>query len=198
MQPTADDGDIPANPFSSPDQAQARSPSFAQPPSQNQNQPQAVVVPLQQQQQQPQFTPQFDPPPAQADDFYYDGDKPPPAQTFNPFSGVGTGPMDTQMNAQMNSTAVPGYVPGPAPTTWWQKIGACMSLNTYAAFFDIDTIDIINRIKGAVMFFYIPDKFRVEIIGVERNEAANIKGPDLYGPYWLTMTMIFLLAVSCL
>ena len=43
---------------------------------------------------------------------------------------------------------------------------------------------------------YLPDKFRVQVIGVERN--ATTKGPDLYGPLWITMTLVFFLAVSIL
>jgi hypothetical protein len=83
-----------------------------------------------------------------------------------------------------------------APTS--SRISACISctrMDTYRNYFDMDTIDIQNRIKNSILMCYMPDKFRVAVIGAERNDAT--KGPDLYGPLWITMTLVFLLAVSC-
>ena len=62
------------------------------------------------------------------------------------------------------------------------------------AYFDVDTADISARIQGAVLLFYQPDKFRTEVVGASRTET--LKGPDLYGPLWITMTLVFFVAVS--
>jgi hypothetical protein len=82
----------------------------------------------------------------------------------------------------------------PIPTSRWGACLACLSISSYKAYFDIDTADIQNRIKCAAQYFYLPDKFRSEVVGVERTD--NLKGADLYGPLWITMTLVFLLAVS--
>ena len=73
-------------------------------------------------------------------------------------------------------------------------------MQTYAQFFDVDTVDIKTRLMGALLHFYQPDYFRTNVIGVERSTnveqgGAGLKGPDLYGPWWITMTVVFSLAV---
>ena len=48
--------------------------------------------------------------------------------------------------------------------------------------------------KSSMLDFYKPDYFRSEVIGTHK--AGSLKGPDLYGPFWITMTLIFFVAVS--
>ena len=71
---------------------------------------------------------------------------------------------------------------------------SCLTLDTYKAYFDIDTEDVVLRLKSALLLFYLPDRFRSEVVGVVRDD--NHKGPDLYGPLWVTMTLVFFVAVS--
>ena len=66
----------------------------------------------------------------------------------------------------------------------------CCSFETYAQYFNVDTDDIVNRVVGAIKFANIPDHFRNTILNQEG------KGPDLYGPTWITMTLVFFVAVS--
>lgn len=73
---------------------------------------------------------------------------------------------------------------------------SCCDIQTYKRYFDVDTSDISSRIAGALMYFYIPDKFRNDILGMAPKEGVMGKGPDLYGPFWITMTLIFSVAVS--
>lgn len=80
-----------------------------------------------------------------------------------------------------------------APATRWAACMSCFSMQTYLAYFDVDTVDIQNRLKYSVLYFYQPDKFRAEVVGACRTES--LKGPDLYGPLWITMTFVFFLAV---
>ena len=70
---------------------------------------------------------------------------------------------------------------------------SCFRMTTYAAYFDVDTIDVRDRLRGSVVLFYLPDKFRSEVVGPCRTES--LKGPDLYGPLWITMTLVFFVAV---
>ena len=69
----------------------------------------------------------------------------------------------------------------------------CMSMDTYRSYFDIDAEDIYNRMKGVFIHFYKPEHFRNNIVGAQK--TGDLKGPDLYGPFWLTMTLIFFLGV---
>jgi len=100
-----------------------------------------------------------------------------------------TGMMDTKNAPDVSDPAIIA-----APTSRLEACIACTRMDTYRSYFDIDTIDIQNRIKSSVLMCYLPDKFRVQVIGVERN--ATTKGPDLYGPLWITMTLVFFLAFT--
>jgi hypothetical protein len=82
----------------------------------------------------------------------------------------------------------------PASQSWW---GACVSfvtLDSYKIYFNIDADDIVKRIKAVMIDFYKPEHFRNNVMGVETTDS--LKGPDLYGPFWLTMTLIFFIGVS--
>ena len=157
-------------------------------------QPQQTAPPPQQQQQQQQFTnvqqppqQQFQPQPDQ-----FQNNFPPPQQqarqpvnNMNMAGGGLSGPMDSN-NQGLNQPQ--------APTS---RLGACMmclSLDSYRAYFDIDAEDIVIRIKSAVLDCYKPEHFRNNVVGV--NKTDSLKGPDLYGPFWITMTLIFFVAVS--
>ena len=96
-------------------------------------------------------------------------------------------------NNNQNATSLAPAV-GAAPTSRLQACFACFRIDTYRSYFDMDTIDIQNRVKNSLLMCFMPDKFRVQVVGVERNDTT--KGPDLYGPLWITMTLIFFLAVS--
>ncbi|GAQ81537.1 hypothetical protein KFL_000830190 [Klebsormidium nitens] len=60
--------------------------------------------------------------------------------------------------------------------------GSMFSINYYRPYFDVDTVDVLGRIKDS--FIPISGDF------VEKN-AAN---PDLYGPFWICTTLIFVTA----
>jgi hypothetical protein len=59
-----------------------------------------------------------------------------------------------------------------------------MSLSFYSSFFEIDTDEILRRLKACVT--YSQTKFF--------EEDLNGAGPDFYGPFWATTTLIFALA----
>lgn len=70
----------------------------------------------------------------------------------------------------------------------------CLSMDAYKAYFDIDADDIVKRFRGVFLHFYKPEHFRNNVMGpMKTNE---LKGPDLYGPFWITTTLIFFIGVT--
>jgi len=59
------------------------------------------------------------------------------------------------------------------------------SISYYQPLFDVDTLQVLNRIKGALL--PRPKGAFFEVI------AAN---PDLYGPFWISTTLIFTMAIT--
>mmetsp|Transcript_75923 Transcript_75923/g.114336 ORF Transcript_75923/g.114336 Transcript_75923/m.114336 type:complete len:331 (+) Transcript_75923:85-1077(+) len=137
-------------------------------------------------QQQQQFQPQSDPfapqPPVQ-NNF---PQQPPVQSNFAPPSG----PMDNMAPQQQPQL---GMQPMPS-RSWWGNCMACLTLEAYKAYFDIEAEDILARMKGVVLHFYKPEYFRNNVIGA--GTANGLKGPDLYGPFWITMTLIFFIGVT--
>ncbi|KAG7355483.1 hypothetical protein IV203_000169 [Nitzschia inconspicua] len=80
------------------------------------------------------------------------------------------------------------------PTSWWGNILMCLNLDSYKMYFDIDADDIVTRIRAVILHFYKPEHFRNNVVGPVK--TAELKGPDLYGPFWITMTLIFILGVT--
>jgi hypothetical protein len=70
----------------------------------------------------------------------------------------------------------------------------CCTVEAYAPYFDVDTEDVVGRLKSSLFQFYKPDHFRTSLVGDVPTET--LKGPDLYGPVWIVMTLIFVLAVT--
>ena len=61
-------------------------------------------------------------------------------------------------------------------------------------YFDIDADDIVKRVRGVILHFYKPEHFRNNVMGPTKTN--ELKGPDLYGPFWITMSLIFFIGVS--
>jgi hypothetical protein len=152
---------------------------------------------------------------------------PPPAPTAQPVHYL-SGTMDQQQSMAATSSSYGGtnYAPNPnynnpnynnpnnqqdntTPTgsssfLSWVCCMSCLRLETYQVYFDMDTNDITARLKAALIDFYRPDYFRLQIVGdpnVPSDDGTNDstllhKGPDLYGPMWISMTLVFCLAVT--
>lgn len=89
-------------------------------------------------------------------------------------------------------------------------LNMCCNFQTATELFDVDTVDVTARIKSAATQFFLPDRFRNTTIGtnIAKNTAnnegvksnhhrpSNEKGPDLYGPFWIAMTLVFVLSVT--
>ena len=158
-------------------------------------------APTMQQQQSPPLTQQQQPmmaPMSHGDPFAPQpavGGMPPMSNNFPP----PTGPMQTmapqptmmQQQPQQQQQQVP-QAPQ-QPTSWWGNLMMCITLDSYKAYFDIDAEDIVARVKAVALHFYKPEYFRNNVLGVQKTDT--LKGPDLYGPFWITMTLIFFIAV---
>ena len=162
------DDDFPPNPFRS---------GGGDPFQPQQQQPQRM-------QQQPQFA---QPPPMhqQQQQFTSGGFSTPP-------------PVSTGMQGSMDATT-----PNSTSASWWQLCMACMRLETYKRYFDIDTDDIQIRMMAAMTHFHQPQYFRDQVVGpenpqlgIQASAPSELKGPDLYGPVWITFVLILLVAVS--
>ena len=111
-------------------------------------------------------------------------DSPEETSNFQPVY-VGSGSMDNNANKPPND---PGNT-----QSCYQSFVAAFQIETYKHYFNMDTIDIQNRIVGSLKYANEPDYFMEQVLGLNRSDG---KGPDLYGPVWICMTMVFLVAVS--
>ncbi|KPP62559.1 protein YIPF1-like [Scleropages formosus] len=67
-----------------------------------------------------------------------------------------------------------------------KKTGAFWTFEYYQSFFNVDTMQVLDRIRGSVM--PLPGKSFIK---------SHIRGnPDLYGPFWICATLVFSMAIS--
>jgi len=177
--------------------------SAAQPPSQ------AQPYPMQQQQQQqptaasPMFQ-QPDPHSGMVGSFNLPQSPPQQQQQQNPV--YLSGQMDQTVNQGQRGGAGGAPGGGEIPSTpfgMWQRLMSCFRIEGYLPYFDVDTRQVGDRISAALLRFLQPDYFRTNVIGEEDSMNSNTnnspiyrKGPDLYGPFWITMTLIFVIAAT--
>ena len=64
---------------------------------------------------------------------------------------------------------------------------SCFTVAYYQPYFQVDTTDVIYRIKHALNPLLITTDAYFESLG---------QNPDAYGPFWLATTLIFIIAVS--
>jgi hypothetical protein len=76
----------------------------------------------------------------------------------------------------------------------WRSWVACFQIQAYQPYFDVDTVNVTERLKASLLQFYQPDQFRTAVVGDFPTET--LKGPDLYGPLWIMMTLVFVLAAT--
>jgi hypothetical protein len=162
------------------------------PPAWTQQQQQQPAPMMQQQQQQPQMMQQQQQqqfqPQQQQQQFL-------PLPPMNPNMPAGLmAPLPQQQQQQQPGMMAVQPAAMEAPTSWWGKFVMCLTIDAYKGYFDIDADDIVKRIRGVFLHFYKPEYFRNNVMGpMKTNE---LKGPDLYGPFWITMSLIFFIGVS--
>ncbi|KAJ3329390.1 hypothetical protein HDU76_007995 [Blyttiomyces sp. JEL0837] len=98
-----------------------------------------------------------------------------------------SGKVSSKPTAASSSSAPNFSIPGPgAPSVNPEQAtgtSAFWTLEFYAQFFDVDTNDVVQRITDSV----IPRGGFLEKIG---------SNPDLYGPFWISTTVIFSLFIT--
>lgn len=72
----------------------------------------------------------------------------------------------------------------------WEKILFCFSVETYKVFFNVDTADVKDRMKSVITHFNVEGHFKDEVL------QRNGSGPDLYGPWWISTSLVFVVAVT--
>ena len=135
--------------------------------------------------------------------------QPPPPQ---PAATYLTGTMD-QLGGPNKSTGAAGAAAAPPPNFLVSFLtSCCLPYHQIQSLFDVDTIDIYIRIKAAIWNFHQPNYFRLSVLGARRSsssatslhhpndddaaESTTTKGPDLYGPIWISMTCMFILGIT--
>lgn len=101
----------------------------------------------------------------------------PPSETHGKISGAYRPPKDSDdtFSKPALGTAKPDEA---QPAGWMQKF----TVAAYKPYFDVDTIDVLERIKDTLFPFK----------GSFAEKTAN--NPDLYGPFWICTTLIFVAA----
>jgi hypothetical protein len=131
----------------------------------------------------------------------------PTSTRMPPTSPVLHGTMDTY-NASVPPNAATSNTGGWLSSVWlWP---ACGRWETWQAYFNVDTTDVVTRLRASVLHCADPDHFRTVIVGNEATplapttlaattpteEGGSLKGPDLYAPFWISATLVFSLAVT--
>ncbi|XP_048847693.1 protein YIPF2 isoform X1 [Brienomyrus brachyistius] len=67
-----------------------------------------------------------------------------------------------------------------------KQVGGFWTFEYYQSFFNVDTMQVLDRIRGSVM--PLPGRNFIK---------HHIRGnPDLYGPFWICATLVFSMAIS--
>jgi Yip1 domain len=128
----------------------------------------------------------------------------PPQQPQDPSQYL-TGTMDQMGAGGPANPPKSGAASAPPPTgimgIFYSLFNACIQYDTLVRLFNVDTIDIYLRIKATVTKFHQPNYFRVEVLGEGGQQESSSteeprKGPDLYGPFWISMTAMFVLGIT--
>ncbi|XP_037815304.1 protein YIPF1 [Lucilia sericata] len=75
----------------------------------------------------------------------------------------------------------------PEPATAGTNKVSFLTLEYYQQFFNVDTLMVLERIANSMIPKRAPGNYLKSIIG---------QNPDLYGPFWITTTLIFSIAIS--
>ena len=148
---------------------------------------------------------------------------PPSSSTLNPPQPTNNNNNNNNSNNHQSSSSIlPKFL----------TCNGILTINSLSPYFDIDTSDIVLRLKSSIRYCNVMGGFRNEVLysdnaailsarssaagggsGGGENSGGDTggdstignttpggggggKGPDLYGPTWITMTLVFFLAVT--
>jgi len=78
----------------------------------------------------------------------------------------------------------------PASNGCFQTLKSCFQISSLQKYFDVDTLDVKTRLVGSLRHAHKPGYFLGTILNCEGKNA------DLYGPFWICMTLSWFLAVT--
>lgn len=93
--------------------------------------------------------------------------------------GETIGLMDVETGSKSSADAATG----PAPPT---GLCGCMTVAFYKPYFDVDTVDVVTRLKSTITFVKDEKTFL----------TAVTEKPDAYGPFWTSSTLIFIISAT--
>ncbi|KAM7346852.1 protein YIPF1 [Cochliomyia hominivorax] len=102
------------------------------------------------------------------------------SNSANILSGSGAG-------GGSSNGAGPGADGLPEPATAGSNKVSFLTLEYYQQFFNVDTLMVLERIANSMIPKRAPANYLKSVIG---------QNPDLYGPFWITTTLIFSIAIS--
>ena len=120
----------------------------------------------------------------------------PPPGTFSitpedsSFQPVSEGFIDNNYSSQQQQIQPPLPPSTPASGGCLQTFYSCFQISALQKYFDIDTDDVKARVVGSLRYAHVPGRFLRTILNCEGKNA------DLYGPFWICMTLSWFLAVS--
>jgi len=100
-------------------------------------------------------------------------------------AGVSAEPSAGRLGSSMNQPGSLNFDDPNAGRSGADGAASFWSITYYQPLFDVDTLQVVNRIKGSLL--PRPKGAFWELIG------AN---PDLYGPFWIATTLIFTMAMT--
>ncbi|CRL03902.1 CLUMA_CG017024, isoform A [Clunio marinus] len=101
---------------------------------------------------------------------------------FNEFEDFGESP-EISVNSPKKATINDGLEATPTTSA---KI-SMFQIEYYQQFFNIDTMEVVDRIATSIIPKRAPSTYLKTHLGVN---------PDLYGPFWVTITLIFAIGIS--
>jgi len=159
--------------------------TFQQPPQQQFQQPpqQQFQQPSQQQFEQPRQ--QFNESPQQQ------FQQPPQQQFQQPSQQQFQQPRQQFNEPPTQNFATPAANNLPPPQSdggFLTKCLSCWSVQSFQAYFNVTTADVQYRIINTIKHF--------NDLGAFHEKVLQNKSPDIYGPFWITTTLIFFVAVT--
>lgn len=166
---------------------------------------------------------------------------PSPEELQGPMTSVGGGsdwppPNTTNYSTASVNNNAPNNSGNQSFLSKFVTCGGMCSVDVLRPYFDVDTADILVRMRGSVRYCMVNDGFKNEVLysdnalrlayrdtatggnnggnddagegggsegtptatsgGGAESPSSSGKGPDLYGPIWITLTLVFFVAVT--
>mmetsp|Transcript_5409 Transcript_5409/g.7868 ORF Transcript_5409/g.7868 Transcript_5409/m.7868 type:complete len:391 (-) Transcript_5409:11-1183(-) len=107
---------------------------------------------------------------------------------------IGSGSIDPYSSSSFQNPGHPSSLQQQSQNnSFLGRIQSIFSIQGYRSHFDVNTKDVQERVIGSIKYANVPDYFREQVLGINLSDG---KGPDLYGPIWICLSLVFLVAVT--